>query len=637
MANFTDKLALIITGDSTNAVTSLRKVSTAADTELGKTKASGGTLQSAFGSLTRTIDAIPAPLVAAGAAAAAFGISAVKAAEQGQAVHARLETAIKNNGEAYKTYGEAIEGASRKAATFGFENDEVEASIARLIPATKSTKKAIEDQALAMDIARARGIDLSSATQLLVQVENGRYTQLVRQGIVSKEQAKNFKTSEDALKALSATYGGSASAYAETFSGKVAALNAELHNFSEEIGNEVLPAITTMVGTLSTGFNTLDTFYGKVSEGGLSLGKLADFSARMIPGVQVAATAWDAFGASQDHVKTSSERLSEAEDKLRQLTDAGKQNTSEYTDAQNEYNAAKQAATVASNEYGIATQGAADATAVEKQAATDAATAQDAHAKALEKAKTAALAYDDAIFGSADAVITLSKSQRDTTDAINKYNEASKNATASSGRNAEANRALAEATDDAKKQILDEAQNAARAAEEHAKLTGSQWNATRAAAAQKAELQRLAAGLAPGSPLRVYIEGLINQLHRIPNIDRRIAFTVTMNGQVTSFSNVQQAINAGAQVRQDIYRGPRAAGGPVIKGQGYVVGEKGPEFFIPDRSGVIVPHQQLGKMSTGAANGGVVNVNIYAFDTESAVAKIEAWARRNGKSLFGAA
>ena len=46
-------------------------------------------------------------------------------------------------------------------------------------------------------------------------------------------------------------------------------------------------------------------------------------------------------------------------------------------------------------------------------------------------------------------------------------------------------------------------------------------------------------------------------------------------------------------------------GGPVSRGRSYVVGEKGPEVFTPNRSGAIVPNDQLGGGSTSV----VVNVD----------------------------
>ena len=55
----------------------------------------------------------------------------------------------------------------------------------------------------------------------------------------------------------------------------------------------------------------------------------------------------------------------------------------------------------------------------------------------------------------------------------------------------------------------------------------------------------------------------------------------------------------------DFKVGARAKGGPVTSGSPYVVGEKGPELFVPGRSGTIVPNDAMG----GGVNS-VVNVNI---------------------------
>jgi len=57
--------------------------------------------------------------------------------------------------------------------------------------------------------------------------------------------------------------------------------------------------------------------------------------------------------------------------------------------------------------------------------------------------------------------------------------------------------------------------------------------------------------------------------------------------------------------------GMRAEGGPVNAGGAYMVGEKGPELFVPSSSGSIVPNGAMG--SSGGGSGGVtVNYNIAA-------------------------
>ena len=60
-----------------------------------------------------------------------------------------------------------------------------------------------------------------------------------------------------------------------------------------------------------------------------------------------------------------------------------------------------------------------------------------------------------------------------------------------------------------------------------------------------------------------------------------------------------------------ILAGFRAEGGPVNAGRPYMVGEKGPELFVPHSSGSIVPNGAMG--SSGGGTGGVtVNYNIAA-------------------------
>lgn len=53
----------------------------------------------------------------------------------------------------------------------------------------------------------------------------------------------------------------------------------------------------------------------------------------------------------------------------------------------------------------------------------------------------------------------------------------------------------------------------------------------------------------------------------------------------------------------------RALGGSVRSGNQYMVGEQGPEMFVPSQSGTIIPNKDLGRATT-------VNVNVYANDTQ---------------------
>lgn len=63
------------------------------------------------------------------------------------------------------------------------------------------------------------------------------------------------------------------------------------------------------------------------------------------------------------------------------------------------------------------------------------------------------------------------------------------------------------------------------------------------------------------------------------------------------------AIKAGKAIGK-VATGKRAAGGPVSAGRGYLVGEKGPEWFSPRRSGFVSPTPAL----AGAGGGGGIHI-----------------------------
>jgi phage-related minor tail protein len=58
-----------------------------------------------------------------------------------------------------------------------------------------------------------------------------------------------------------------------------------------------------------------------------------------------------------------------------------------------------------------------------------------------------------------------------------------------------------------------------------------------------------------------------------------------------------------------------AKGGPVDANTPYIVGEQGPEMFVPTTAGKIIPNDQMG----GSLGGGATNVtyNINAVDASS--------------------
>jgi hypothetical protein len=76
--------------------------------------------------------------------------------------------------------------------------------------------------------------------------------------------------------------------------------------------------------------------------------------------------------------------------------------------------------------------------------------------------------------------------------------------------------------------------------------------------------------------------------------------------------------------------GTRASGGDVIGGTPYIVGERGPELFVPNANGQIIPNNELSDYATGAV---INNYNLTmpttarAEDVRMAFELMEAWNR----------
>lgn len=75
-----------------------------------------------------------------------------------------------------------------------------------------------------------------------------------------------------------------------------------------------------------------------------------------------------------------------------------------------------------------------------------------------------------------------------------------------------------------------------------------------------------------------------------------------------------------------------AMGGPVSAGSAYVVGERGPELFVPSSSGSIVPNSRMSSGGGGGMGGVTVNYNIAAGVSRSELVPILEQERRRLKA-----
>jgi hypothetical protein len=93
-----------------------------------------------------------------------------------------------------------------------------------------------------------------------------------------------------------------------------------------------------------------------------------------------------------------------------------------------------------------------------------------------------------------------------------------------------------------------------------------------------------------------FVIGLFSQLVSVVNS----AFNAIKN--IVNFIKNNPVTQAVGGAIDNIFGGGRANGGPVSRGTSYVVGERGPELFVPNTSGKIIPN--------GGSNGRSNTINL---------------------------
>jgi hypothetical protein len=197
--------------------------------------------------------------IGAAVATATIAAGAIKMADEFEQSHLRLESAVKNIGGNFEDVKGAVTALDSRFAKLGFTSTDVESNLANLTVATKSPTKAIKDMSLAADLARGRNMSLSDATSTLVKVETGHVSLLGRLGINTKTATGATLTQTQALQRLASLYGGDASRYADSFSGKVASLKAESEDLGIKLGLVLIPALVDVVGAIDRGAKSVES------------------------------------------------------------------------------------------------------------------------------------------------------------------------------------------------------------------------------------------------------------------------------------------------------------------------------------------------------------------------------------------
>lgn len=199
-----------------------------------------------------------------GLAFGAIGLLSSKIAGDAEASTARMETAFTNVGLKVDDFKDKISDLTGDGLKLAFDDEDVQDSLAQLIATTGNAEKAMRDVGIAEDLARAKGIDLAAATNIVNAAEAGRFRGLQQLGIQLDANA----TSEDAIAALQGRVAGQAAAYAATDAAAWERRKNAAENYLETVGDFVnqngqmvfaLSSLTVAAGPAIDGLKALTT------------------------------------------------------------------------------------------------------------------------------------------------------------------------------------------------------------------------------------------------------------------------------------------------------------------------------------------------------------------------------------------
>jgi hypothetical protein len=234
----TSIVKILIAADSTGAVAAMSRV----DAQAAKS-------QTAF---SKMASAGRVAFLALAAGAVALGVSSVKHAMEDEKAHAKLDTALKNNGLSWKENAEAIKVAEKANLKFGTQAAETDILLSKFVTQGQSVAEAANSIAIAQDIAAGTGKDLGAVTDMLMKAHEGNFRGLKSLGIATSEQIAGFKSYGQVLDYVSHKYKGQAAAASQTFAGKLKALKAQFNELQGAIGAQLIP-ILLKLGTIIAG------------------------------------------------------------------------------------------------------------------------------------------------------------------------------------------------------------------------------------------------------------------------------------------------------------------------------------------------------------------------------------------------
>jgi hypothetical protein len=179
-----------------------------------------------------------------------FGTSSVKAFTDSEKSAQALNTTLRNTGS-LMAFPDAIAGIKRLSSATGVADDVLTSAFTQLYSSTGDATKAQKELALAVDVARGTGNDLSEVVSALTAGYRGNTKGLANLNAGLDAATLATKDMDAITKQLAILQAGQAAAYAETYAGKLDIIKVAADNAKQSIGEGLVNAIQVLSGDTS--------------------------------------------------------------------------------------------------------------------------------------------------------------------------------------------------------------------------------------------------------------------------------------------------------------------------------------------------------------------------------------------------
>ena len=191
----------------------------------------------------------------------AFGQNSVKAFAAAEASAKALNITLKNTGS-LMAFPDAIAGIKRLSVATGVADTALTDAFTQLYSSTGDATQAQKDLALAVDVSKGTGKNLTEVIDALSAGYRGQTKGLANLNAGLDTTILATKDMEAITKQLAILQGGQAAAYAETYAGKIDILNLAFDNLKVTVGQGLVMAFEEATGNRGIGgaTNAMENF-----------------------------------------------------------------------------------------------------------------------------------------------------------------------------------------------------------------------------------------------------------------------------------------------------------------------------------------------------------------------------------------